>query len=49
LQIDEIGVNVNADKLTKDVYEDEVGNLINGNCCDIDTNDDKLVGIITLK
>ncbi len=42
--IDEVG----DDGLTKDADEDEVGNLVDDNCCGIDANDGKLVGVVAL-
>jgi len=42
LLIDEVG----DDGLTKDADEDEVGNLVDDNCCGIDANDGKLVGVV---
>ena len=44
LLIDEVG----DDGLTKDADEDEVGNLVEDNCCGIDANDGKLVGVVAL-
>ena len=47
--VDAVGVNVDDDDddgLTKDVDEDEVGNLVDDNCCGIDVDDGKLVGVV---
>jgi hypothetical protein len=46
LLVDAVGVNVDDDGLTKDVDEDEVGNLVDDNCCGIDVDDGKLVGVV---